>query len=148
MTRATRATQQRRADDCRELLERGYSRHKIHAWVQQKAAQLGGEYWALQERQIDAYVARAHAEIAAEADVDRHFETGRAVIRLNTQYSKARLDGNGSLVLKIQCEIDRLLRLGQADEAGEQPDREARRAALLLELAKLIDEGKADDGQR
>ena len=33
MTRATRAIQQRRADDCRELLERGYSRHKIHAWV-------------------------------------------------------------------------------------------------------------------
>lgn len=148
MTRATRATQQRRTDDCRELLERGYSRHKIHVWVQQKAAQLGGEYWVLQERQVDAYIGRAHTEIAAEGDVDRHFEKGRALSRLNSQYGKARLDGNDSLLLKIQCEIDRLLGLGQADEAGEQPDREARRAALLLELAKLIDEGKADDGQR
>jgi hypothetical protein len=148
MTRATRATQQRRADDCRELLERGYSRHKIHTWVHQKASQLGGEYWILQERQIDAYVARAHSEISAEANVDRHFEKGRALSRLNTQYAKARVDGNDSLALKIQCEIDRLLGLGQADEASEQPDREARRAALLLELAKLIDEGKGDDGQR
>ena len=148
MSRATRATQQRRVNDCRELIVQGLLRHQIHNWVQQKAAQTGGEYWALQERQIDAYIARARDEIAAEAGVDRRFETGRAVCRLNGLYAKARLRENDSLALKIQCEIDHLLNLGQSDEAAEQPDREARRAALLLELAKLIDQGEADDGQR
>ena len=148
MSRATKADQRRRTDDCRELLERGYLRHKIHTWVHQKASQHGGEYWVLQERQIDEYIRRAHDEIAAEAGVDRRFETGRAVCRLNGLYAKARLRENDSLALKIQCEIDHLLNLGQSDEAAEQPDREARRAALLLELAKLIDQGEADDGQR
>jgi hypothetical protein len=148
MSRATKADQRRRTDDCRELLERGYLRHKIHAWVHQKASQHGGEYWVLQERQIDAYIGRAREEIAAEASVDRRFETGRAVSRLNSQYAKAVFKDNDSLALKIQCEIDHLLGLGQPDEAAGGSDRAARRAAAILDLANALDQSEGDDGKR
>lgn len=148
MTRATRAQQQRRVNDCRELIVQGLARHQIHSWVHQKATQLGGEYWVLQERQIDTYIGLAHSDITKEAGIDRRFETGRAVSRLNALYAKARLKDNDSLALKVQCEIDRLLGLGQADEFGEQPDRDVRRAAAIADLAKLIDQGKASDDQR
>ena len=147
MARATRAEQQRRVDEIGELLLQGASRRKIHAWVQQKAGQPGGEHWALGERQIDTYIRRARTEIAKEANIDHHFETGRAVSRLNAQYLTARMNHNDSLALKIQREIDRLLGLGPQDGATGQPDLVARREALALELAKMNAQHKAGDGR-
>jgi hypothetical protein len=147
MPRATRAQRQRRVDECRELVERGFLRHQIHAWVHQKASQPGGEHWVLQERQIDTYIQLAHAEIAKEANIDRPFEFGRAVSRLNSQYARAKMDHNNSLALKIQRELNRLLSLGPQDAASGEIDPSARREAIALEMTKMNEQDKAGDGQ-
>lgn len=148
MARATRAQQQRRIDELTELLLQGVPRRKILEWVAQKAAQPDGELWVLSERQIDTYIAIAHKRIAELAKVDRSFETGRAVGRLNSLYIKAVASGNTSQALKVQREIDRLLALGPQDAVGEQPDPAAVCQALLLEFDKMNAQGQAADDQR
>lgn len=147
MPRATQAQQQRRVAECRELVERGFLRHQIHAWVHQKASQPDGAHWLLQERQIDTYIARAHAEIVREASIDRPFEFGRAVSRLNSQHRRVVMNHNESLALKIQCELNRLLSLGPQDAASGEIDPSARREAIALEMTKMNEQDKAGDGQ-
>jgi hypothetical protein len=147
MARATRAQQQRRVDEIRELVVQGLSRRQIHAWVRQKASQPDGAHWLLQERQIDTYIRLAHAEIAKEANIDRPFENGRARIRLNSQYLQAVMNHNDSLALKIQREINRLLGLGPQGAATGEVDINARRKAIALEMAKMNQQHKAGDGR-
>lgn len=147
MPRANRAQQRRRVDEIREPVVQGLNRRQIHAWVHQKASQPDGAHWLLQERQIDSYIALAHADIAREASIDRPFEFGRALSRLNSEHLRAVMNHNDSLALKIQREINRLLRLGPQDAASGEVDINARRKAIALEMAKMKQQHKADDGR-
>ncbi len=147
MPRATRAQRQRRIDEMRELVVQGLSRRQIHAWVQQKASQPGGEHWVLQERQIDTFIGLAHADVARQASIDRPFEFGRALSRLNSQHLRAVMNHDDPLALKIQRELNRLLHLGPQDAATGEVDIKARRQAIAIEMAKMNQQKKAGDGR-
>jgi hypothetical protein len=57
------------------------------------------------------------------------------------------MNHNDSLALKIQCEPNRLLRLGPQGAASGEVDINARRKAIALEMAKMNRQKKAGDGR-
>jgi hypothetical protein len=114
-------------------------------WAAQQADQSGGKRWAVSERQIDSYLATARERLAQNASVDRSFETGRALGRLQLLWTKALTTGNWSLALKVQRELDILLGLSQQIAAGSETDIAQVRQTLEAELAAMIETGRFDN---
>jgi hypothetical protein len=137
-TRATKAQHRRRIEEVEELLVRGLSRRQIHMLVSQRTAQ-GDDLWQIGTRRIDAYLALAHTEIAAHGHIDRRYEAGRAVARLDGLFASARASHDDSLALRVQHEIDRFIVPRRGEDQHEKPDAAAVRRALRVEFAKMID---------
>ena len=108
MARATEAEHEQRIEQFAELILRGAQRRDLIAFAKPR--------WHLQERQIDKDIRAARERISQSAHVDRTFEIGQALRRLNLMLALALKEGNVALALKAQHEIDVLLGLGARGE--------------------------------
>ena len=145
MPRATKALREQRIDAVVDLLIASGRRGNILNWIAQHG-------WGITERQADNYIALATERLGAAAHIDKTFELGRTVARLQVLFGKALAAGDLQLGLQCLRALAQLLGLNAASElelCGQldvHADREelARRLAELYESGLLGSEGGRD----
>lgn len=116
----TKVDHAQRVDKVFELLTAGLSRAQIVRFIADKTD------WAVGERTIDNYIAKATEGFEAIADVDRRVMAGKAIARLDELYARSMRIQDYKVCLAIQREINSLLKLDRkwpARKEGEHAKR-------------------------
>lgn len=136
MPRATKAEIAARIEEIVPLLTDGLRLREIRLWVARKTT------WGAQisEAQLKRYVARAHEQIRASAQIDRSREIGHAKLRYERALARAAAAGDARAYLaatKGLCELFGLNAPARLAHSGEL-DIAAARRQLEDEVARAI----------
>lgn len=138
MARATETEHEQRIEQIAQaIIVRAAQRSELIAWAKPR--------WHINVRQIDYDIAAARARIAQSARVDREFEIGQAVRRLNLVLVLAIKESKLAVALKAQHEINLLLGLAPHDGAIEQFDIATIRKNLAEIATELLQRGGTDE---
>jgi hypothetical protein len=106
---------EQRVSEIHQLLLAGVRRREILQFASKKQ-------WAISDRAVDEYIARAKEQIRATAEVDRSLELGRAIQRLNDLYRASISNGDHRTALHVQRELSSMLGLSEAAKVNMKCD--------------------------
>lgn len=91
------------------------------------------------EEEIPAILAEVSTKLLAAADVDRNRELGTAIIRTDTIFRKAMIEGDNKTALAAQRELNKLLGLYQdGEKAGTGDGEDVTNAADAVEALRAV----------